>query len=130
MSDLSSHLRTLAAEPWQVGWSDCAGMVARWLVICGHPSATLLLPPVGDQAAADAMLAAAGGLGPAMASALAALGLAETEAPRPGDVACVSLATGETCAALRLAGGWALRQRTGVAIVRTAVVASFRAWRV
>jgi len=79
---------------------------------------------------AAAMLAAAGGLCPAMASALAALGLAETEAPRPGDVACVSLATGETCAALRLAGGWALRQRTGVAIVRTAVVASFRAWRV
>ena len=130
MSDLSSHLRTLAAEPWQVGWSDCAGMVARWLVICGHPSATLLLPPVGDQASADAMLAAAGGLANAMATGTASLGLSETDQPRPGDVACVHLVTGETCAALRLAGGWALRQRSGIAIVRPSFVASYRAWRV
>ena len=56
VTDLARFLDEVGAEPFEVGWSDCAGMVARWLARRGCPAATTILPIRGDGAVAARLI--------------------------------------------------------------------------
>lgn len=115
-------LRACAAEPWQVGWSDCIGVVARWIEHCGRGRATAYLPPAGDEEAARLWLGVQGGLKEAMRTSALKLDLGTTPTPKPGDVAHLYLADGQETAAIRMASAWGARGRGGLLVLRDRLV--------
>jgi len=88
-----AFLNGVVREPWRLGWSDCAGAVARWIEAETGRPATILLPPAGNEEETARRLAD-GGLLACMQRFMEALGLPETSEPMAGDVAHVAVTTG------------------------------------
>lgn len=129
-ADPGAFLRGAASEQWQVSWSDCVGVVARWLEIVGHANATYLLPPAGDMDAARAHLERCGNLEGAMNEGMRRLGLKQVLEPRKGDVACLLLADGGLTAAIWLGSCWGARTLAGIGLIRSRCVSRSVIWSV
>jgi len=129
VTDLARFLDEVGAEPFEVGWSDCAGMVARWLARRGCPAATTILPIRGDGAVAARLIAADGGLRAHMTRRAGHLGLRSVTQPEPGDVACLQFRGGAESGAICCGRTWALRTQRGIGRVRTAAVVDQIIWR-
>ncbi|MCW1844118.1 DUF6950 family protein [Prosthecomicrobium hirschii] len=129
MNDLSGFLREVGAEPWSIGWSDCVGMVARWLALHGHPGALAILPIRGDEDMAARQIAEGGGLRAVMAHHAARLGMQEVTVPQIGDVAWLGFRGNRETGAIFCGETWAMRTQRGIGRLRQECVAFKMAWR-
>lgn len=129
MNDLSGFLREVGAEPWSIGWSDCVGMVARWLALHGHPGALAILPIRGDEDMAARQIAEGGGLRAVMTHHAARLGMREVAIPQIGDVAWLGMRGNQETGAIFCGETWAMRTRSGILRFRARLILQHQVWR-
>lgn len=126
---LGTFLDRAARTPFAWGGFDCGLWLADWLVTCGHlDPAAALRGTYADQAGAEAIIAAAGGLPALLGGFAAQLGLAQTGAPKRGDVGVVLGLTRDGLApggAICIGERWALLGQGEVIFVRPPVLAAW-----
>lgn len=128
-SKLFQFLDYSARHPFEWGVHDCVLEVADWLDRArGLNVANEYRGTYSDEAGAAAIIGL-GGLASAMSAKAAALGLAETREPKPGDVAVVT-APGQDkplAAILMPSGRWRMKTERGFV---TRGVEVIKAWSV
>lgn len=119
MPDLAAFLSEASACPMEWGRCDCSLMVADWIAYrCGIDPVPDLRGAYTDEQGALSKIEAAGGLVALFTRRLAPLGLAETGAPKSGDIGVLTFRDREF-GAIRATSGWAVKTARGV-IVATA----------
>lgn len=113
---LTAYLQEAAGQRFRWGVNDCAIFVADW--IAQEADWDLLdseMKAYGDEEAAQALLAARGGLMQAFADRCRAAGLKPVDTPAPGDVAVIN--NGRPLCAIRTADYFASAGVRGVILL-------------
>ncbi len=117
-------------RPWQWGVSDCALVLADWLIANGYDDPALdLRGAYTDEASCLALLAERGGLLAVVTACAAVAGLEEIAEPEVGCVAVIGAPNNperQRCA-IRLAGGWVTFTQQGFLPI---IARGVRMWRV
>lgn len=126
--ELASYLREQSAQPYSSGRSDCATLVADWVLL--RRGVDPLAGKRGYSAAeAEDVLRVSGGIAPLFRRALRRAGLLATCSPVPGDVGIVAI-DGEPHGAIRTERGWITRFGRGLASYPPERVRFVAAWAV
>lgn len=128
--NLEAFLERARRTPFAWGRFDCSLWLADWLVERGYRDpAQALRGTYADQAGAERLAAAVGGLPVLLAGFARSLGLGPTQEPLPGDVGVVLGVTRrgvEPGGAIRCGRRWALLGETGLIVASATPLAAWR----
>jgi hypothetical protein len=125
---LSEYLRTGASEPFVWGKTDCCAWTSGWVrEACGLDPVAPYLSRYRTEIGAARLVTQGGGFMAWVSACVEAVGLAETEAPIPGDIGIVEDRSGNKAVAICAGRVWAAKAPTGLLITEARPL---RAWRV